>query len=356
MHSIELENILCHFAIEAEEYSFKEINNGLINNSFHVANEAGKPKYFLQQIDDKVFKNIEGLMNNIEVVINHLKKNQTEVQHLELIKLRAEDKTLLNSKNTFWRLYKFVEGQTYFRAENNALATEAGQAFGDFLGAIADINPSDLVETIPRFHDMELRYQQFLASVETASPERLAATEQLRSLVEQQIVEMLKYYSAIKTSCRKQVTHNDTKLSNLIFDDSGKAKMVIDYDTLMPGYIPLDYGDSVRTICSTTVEDSKELEHTAYDLDLLRSFTNAFIDSLGKALNRKELAFLPKAICYMPFIMGLRMLTDYLNGDIYYSIKYPAHNFDRAANQFTLYMSGLDIQDELDNIVKIHLA
>ena len=160
----------------------------------------------------------------------------------------------------------------------------------------------------------------------------------------------VEYYSELCKQCPLQVTHNDTKMNNLIFSNSGDA-VVVDYDTIMPGYIALDYGDSVRTICSTTAEDSIDLDEIGYDLSMIRSFSHSFIKALNLNKKSQDLDFLARATCFMPFLMGLRMLTDYLNNDIYYSTNYSDHNLDRAKNQFTLYRKGMALLPQINTLI-----
>ena len=343
-------DVLSAFDIRPDDYICISEKNGLINKSYKVKDSSGTNRYFLQQIDHDIFKDVIGLMKNIEQTINHLQKTN-DVAHLNLIALKENNGYLYLDSSSYWRLYEFVPGKTYFRATNERMALEAGKGYGDFLKAIAGLNHEDYVETIPRFHDLVLRLEQFEASHKNASKERLETAKDQLSFVDSERRQLQDYYEELVAISRKQVTHNDTKLSNLLFDDDSKAKLVVDYDTLMPGYYALDYGDSIRTLCSTTEEDSDEIETTEYIAEFIEAFTQEFLKRISGELNDKELQLFPMAICYMPFLMGLRMLTDYLNNDVYYSTSYPEHNLVRAKNQFALYASGVSFQDHLNNIV-----
>jgi Ser/Thr protein kinase RdoA (MazF antagonist) len=342
--------ILSSFAVERGNYTISQVTTGLINTSYKISDNTGKGKYFLQQIDHEVFRDVPGLMNNIVATINHLRKSQT-VEQLELVTLKESEEYLYSSHGEYWRLYHFVEGKSYQRATLPVLAREAGHGFGMFLRAITDLDSQMLVETIPGFHDIFLRHEQFTSAKSQASHSRLAKADEQIHFADEQVVKMKDYYLHLVARAPQRVTHNDTKLSNLIFDDEDRARVVVDYDTLMPGYLPLDYGDAVRTICSTTVEDSTDLNSTRYEETLIREFTTAFAGNLKAELSSEEFSLLPMAACYMPFIMGLRMLTDYLNDDIYYSTSHIEHNLDRAKNQFKLYTSGMTMQEQIHNIV-----
>lgn len=346
-----IEDVLCSFAIADKEYSWEANKQGLINKSYVISDLPGEKKYFLQQIDHVIFKDIAGLMHNIDVVGDHFKRLANPPPLIKLVPTKKGNTYLKATGPTYWRLYEYVDGQTFFRASDTSMAAEAGRAFGEFLAALSNIDVNQVAVTLAGFHSMELRYRQFQEAKTRAKPERLAIAQELIQVVSENIEAMLAYQEELEHTARLVVTHNDTKLSNLLFDNHLKAKVVIDYDTLMPGYLPFDYGDSVRTICSRTEEDSRDLDNTKYDIELLQSFTHAFLAALSDQISSNEVALLPRAICFMPFIMGLRMLTDYLNNDIYYSTEYLEHNLHRAENQFTLYLNGLALQDEIIKIV-----
>jgi len=345
-----LRDVISKFNVEPEQFSFVKISTGLINQSYKVLDSRDQATYFLQSIDHTIFKDIEGLMSNISVVINHL-SNKSQINHLNLVKCRHQDEFVLKTSTAHWRLYHYVEGNTYYRAEDNCMASEAGRAYGEFLLAVSGINPNQLIETIPDFHNINRRYEQFAEAKIQALPERISVASELAHFVVLEIAGMKHYYAKLEETAKKRVTHNDTKLANLIFDHNGMAIIVVDYDTLMPGYLAFDFGDAIRTICSNTVEDSLDLAETFYNKDLIKAFSTAMVDQIKDIVEPGELKLLPESICYMPFIMGLRMLTDYLNNDVYYSTNYADHNLDRAKNQFALYASGKQLQNELNNIV-----
>lgn len=345
-------DVLGKFNIPRCNYKLDPVKHGLINKSYAVIDQGTNRKvYFLQQIDHNAFSDIEGIMSNISLVTNHFKEQTKAPVHLATKEIKSGANYYKSEAGEYWRLYNYVEGNTYFRAENEQIAAEAGKMFGYFLNALQGIDIALMQTTIPGFHDIDLRYEQFKKSLATANPAR---KDKANSLITQ-VIENIKYlkntYHEITNNCPARVTHNDTKLSNLLFDEQQKGICVVDYDTLMPGYLPLDFGDSVRTICSTTVEDDTNLVGTYYNIEIFKSFTIKFVDALAEIITREEINLFTKAVPYMPFLMGLRMLTDYLNNDVYYTIEYEQHNFDRASNQLALFIIGTAKLDEMNNIV-----
>jgi hypothetical protein len=344
--------ILSQFDIPKDSYSLVANKTGLINKSFSVIDSAGQPVYFLQEIDKKVFKDIEGLMSNIRLITTHFRKLEHPPAHLEFINTTSNQSYLKTNKGSYWRLYTYCPGKSYDIAENKEMAAVAGTAFGEFLRAIETIDVKKLAVTIPNFHNINFRYAQFIDSTKNADQSRLVKSEELIELVDMDIKLWIDFYNELGDRCTLQPTHNDTKLNNLIISDTEPA-VVVDYDTIMPGYIALDYGDAVRTICSTTAEDSIDLDEIGYDLSMIRSFSLSFIKALNLNNKSQDLDFLARAICFMPFLMGLRMLTDYLNNDIYYSTNYANHNLDRAKNQITLYRKGMTLLPQINSLISI---
>jgi len=348
-----IKDVLVNFNIPQDDYSAEVISHGLINKSYLIRNNSNNRRsYFLQKIDHHIFKDIDGLMNNIKVVINQINNLVSPPNHLTTINTKKGHNYFKSDLGTYWRLYDFIDGKTYYRAENSKMATEAGLMYGQFLAGLTSLDTGLLVATIPGFHDINLRYDQFKTSLLNARPERLRQANHLIDLIESDIESIKTIYQNVIDVCPLRATHNDTKLSNLLFDENRKGICVVDYDTLMPGYLPFDFADTVRTLCSKTLEDSSDLDSTKINLKLFEVFTHAFLMQLSGSVINDEIDLLADSVPYMPFLMGLRMLTDFLNNDIYYATKYQQHNFDRAANQFTLYKNGVEELDELNNIVK----
>ena len=353
-----IKTILSEFAIPKDNYSFEKITSGHINSSYAILDGDLNRKYLLQQIDRSVFKDIPLMMQNITVVVDHLSLKKSREpklsghEHLSILNIQSGQSYHKAADGEYWRLYSYIDGKTYNTVEDVTQAFEAGAMFGAFLNDLCDLNAALIDETIPDFHNVHFRLEQFEAARKTADPERLLMAHPEIDFVERNKAQMVEFYYKLTSSNSKlHIVHSDTKLSNLLFDDKGKALAVIDYDTIMPGYLVLDYGDSVRTICSTTAEDDPNVKGTTYDLKLLESFTRGFLNKASKMLTLYETKLMSKAVVYMPFIMGLRMLTDFLNNDVYYHTRYEVHNLVRAINQFKLAEVGNQRAKDITRIV-----
>jgi hypothetical protein len=225
----------------------------------------------------------------------------------------------------------------YLKSPNADIAFEAGKAFGSFLAMTSDLDPSLLHESLPRFHSMSLRYTEFERALTSASADRLTmASEMIESAHELRPEMHILEEWAAEGTIPVRVTHNDTKISNALFSKDGKALCVIDLDTVMPGIVHYDFGDSVRSICGTADEDEPEISEVEFNLEYYKSFVRGFVGASGLRLTEAETKGLARSGKVMTFIIGLRFLTDFLNNDIYFETKYDTHNLVRARNQFRL--------------------
>lgn len=332
-------SIINHFRIEGNPGPAIPFGNGHINDSFKVDVDApGNPGYLIQKINHSVFPNVPALMDNISKVTTHLRSKAMGMEILTPIPTK-EDELFLKEGENYWRVYEFIEGaQSLDKAEHAGQSYEAGRAFGQFMKDLEDFPVDDLHITIPDFHNMSKRLLQFRESMQTLTPSRSKAAMKEISFVNEFAEEMEQIYlDAQKLPVR--VTHNDTKFNNLLLDRHGKVRAVIDLDTVMPGFVFYDVGDSIRTGAVTSDEDEKDLSRVKVEDEIYEAFFNGYLDTAGMKLTHEELLSLPKAGAYMAFIMGVRFLTDFNNGDVYYKTKYPDHNLVRARCQ--LHVSRL---------------
>jgi len=339
-----LREVFAVFLPEEEFDSFTELTSGHINDTFLVTTNQ-RNKYVFQKINKGVFHDVPGLIMNKVKISSHLHHklsslNEEERQRriLTFLQTSGGESFYIDQNGDFWNATIFIENSQTFETVTDAkVAYEGGKLFGEFIQLTQDFDPSNLVEVIPRFHDMTFRFEQFEASLLNASQERKqraqAYIELSKSLKkEMHILQVLKEKGQIPL----RVTHNDTKISNALFDMEGKGLCVIDTDTIMPGIIHYDFGDAIRTICTTAAEDEKDLEKVKFNKEFYEAYSQGFLEKTGDAVSDLERKYFPLAAKTMIFIMALRFLTDYLNGNIYYKIKYPEHNLDRAKNQFKL--------------------
>ena len=337
MDKNKLKNIYQNFTADGEFKAYDILVSGHINDTYLI--ETDLKFYVLQKLNHLVFPNIPELMNNKVNVSQHLAHKCDFHQTLLHFYPTLENQYYFQDDEGFyWNMMNFIpDSKVLEKTENKEQAAEAGYAFAAFIRALDDFDAADLYEIIPDFHKMSFRYQQFDEALEGAKEEckQIAAEwiqQVLSSREEMQILEKLHVQGEIPL----RATHNDTKLSNILFDMEDKALSVIDWDTLMPGIVHYDFGDSVRTICSNSTEDETNLNKVTFNMEFYNSYRQAFIKELDGILTDREIELLDLAPPTITFIMGLRFLTDYLNGDQYYKIKYANHNLDRAANQFTL--------------------
>ena len=342
-----LKYIFDQFVHHDEFDSFQELASGHINDTYLIKTKT-RPYYVLQRINHLIFKDVPKLMSNKVKISEHLQKklshlNQVEIQQRVLTFIRTkEGKTYYKSGDgSYWNMMLFIENSiTYDLVENEGIAYEGGKLFGEFLNLTNDFDASELNEVIPKFHDMSFRYLQFEKALKNAANDRLERAKSCIKFVEHSrnemhILQHLKDSGKIKL----RVTHNDTKISNALFDLNNKGLCVIDTDTIMPGIVHYDFGDAVRTICNSVSEDETNLNLVEFNFDYYQAYKKGFLETVGSSLSDIELKYLPLGAKSTIFIMGLRFLTDYLNGDVYYKVTYPEHNLDRSKNQFKLLES-----------------
>jgi Ser/Thr protein kinase RdoA (MazF antagonist) len=336
-------------------YSFKELASGHINDTYLIITKE-KPYFVLQRINHDVFKDVPGLIENkvsisfhIREKLKHLPKEQLDRSVLAFVKTKKGISYHKDEAGNYWNLMYFIDDSlTFETVTDEEIAYEGGKLFGEFLNLTSDFDASKLTEVIPKFHDMSFRYSQFQSALKSVSKERLFKAKSYIDRVialkeEMHILQNLKESGDIKL----RVTHNDTKISNALFTEDNKGLCVIDTDTIMPGIIHYDFGDAIRTICNTAAEDETDLDLVEFNVAYYKAYTKGFLEKIASSLTPLELKYLPLAAKTMIFIMALRFLTDYMNDDVYYKIKYPEHNLDRAKNQFKLIESLTKKYDDL---------
>lgn len=327
--------------------SHSELNSGHINDTFLIKTDGGI-NYILQRINQIVFKDVPGLVNNKVLTSNHIrskypKASNEALNNTVLSFVKAKNSTLYyyNEGINFWNMMIFIDDSvTHEIVNNKEIAYEGGKLLGDFLNLTADFDSSQLIDVIPNFHNMSFRYKQYASSIKSALKSRLTKAAKYIQIVadlkeEMHILQNLKDAGKIPI----RVTHNDTKISNSLFTQDNKGICMIDTDTVMPGIIHYDFGDAIRTICNTAAEDETDLSKVAFNLEYYKAYEKGFLEKTKDTLTEIELKYLPLAAKTMIFIMALRFLTDYLNNDIYYKTTYAEHNLDRAKNQFKLIES-----------------
>lgn len=342
-----LENLFNQFQTKSKFRSHSVINSGHINDTYLIETESDK-RFILQRINKKVFPNVPGLVNNKVLVSKHLLNKTRKEYHKNVLQFIVSDggKFFFQDEHgEYWNMMVFIEdSHTYEIVSNKKLAFEAGKLTGQFLNQTSDLDTSQFIEVIPKFHDMSFRFEQFQQALDSADTKRLrTASEDIRFCKnrKEEMLTLQKLKESGEIPIR--VTHNDTKISNILFNRNEEGIAVIDTDTVMPGIVHYDFGDAIRTICNTAAEDEGDLTKVKFNIDFYKSYKNGFLEGLNSSLSDLEKEYLPTAVKTMIFIMGLRFLTDYLNGDVYYKTSFDDHNLVRARNQFKLLRSFEDL-------------
>ncbi|MDO4295424.1 MAG: aminoglycoside phosphotransferase family protein [bacterium] len=335
------------FEIAGERMGCERYGSGHINDTFLLVYREGneEKKYVLQRVNGEVFKDIDGLMGNISRVTRHLRKKiiaangDPDRETLSFLLTKEGRSYYLENAQNAWRVSRFVTNAScYDVVKKPEDFYQSARAFGHFQRMLADYPAEELVETIPDFHNTPVRFETFKRAVLADVCHRAAECEaEIRFVMEREaemgvIMELLQ-----NKKMPYRVTHNDTKLNNVMIDDlSGEALCVIDLDTIMPGASVFDYGDSIRFGANTAEEDETDLTRVSLSLPLFEIYTKGFLEGCEGSLTPKEIEMLPMGAKLMTLECGLRFLTDYLQGDTYFKIQREKHNLDRCRTQFAL--------------------
>ena len=360
---MEFSDILSNFAINGEFISCEPYGSGLINRTYvAVYNEGGKRvRYIVQRINTNLFKNVDGLMNNIKIV--------TEFNRAEIVKRggdpNRESLTLVPTENggTYfrteegdcYRVYVFIENaKGYDVVEKPEHFYESAVAFGKFAMLLDRFDSSKLFEVLPDFHNTVKRFDNFKKSLEADKFNRAKYVKKEiefalnREKITHTIVDLL-----ASGKMPSRVTHNDTKLNNVLIDTrTDKAVSVIDLDTMMPGSICYDFGDSIRFGCNPCLEDTPETEKVIFNMPLFETYTKGYLSVFGDTITDIERKNLPMGAILMTYECGIRFLTDYLDGDVYFRKTREGQNIDRTRSQFKLVSDMEKRYDEMLSAVE----
>jgi len=345
---MELVNIIKEFGFNSIEPV--KIGSGHINETFLVSEENGE-KAILQKINIRVFKKPELLMSNLSLILNQLQASDYPYQIIKII-LAGSGKPYIHDSSGFWRMISFLQGNEASVGPDNPKKAEiVAEGYGNFLKFVNTLDPGILDETITGFHDPENRYQQLLKSVELAPKKRL---EEARVLTDHALdfSHLTLQYSKCCEQLPRRITHGDTKASNILVDSSGYNVVgVIDLDTVMSGFIMNDFGDMVRSMCNTGTEDDNDIEGIRLDLKNFRGISFGFLKTFGDQMIQEELDSLLVGVKSILFEQFLRFLTDFFQKDIYYDIKYPHQNLNRAKVHLKLLIDFQKKEEEFNGIL-----
>ncbi|MFH1159545.1 MAG: aminoglycoside phosphotransferase family protein [bacterium] len=356
------------FEVEGTPSAVSPIGSGHINDSYLITTTPDPaPDYVLQRINHQVFKDIPGLTANIATVTEHIRKQLAErpvltgqarpassMQVLQLIEAKNGSFIYMDLQGNSWRRYHHIRGSHSFdNVPGPEFAYEGGCAFGWFQQMTAGLSTESLCVTIPRFHDIVWRLEQFEEAVHTDIVHRVSQTEAEIRFIRERSAEMQTINRLIDSrQLPLRVTHNDTKFNNILFDANNRAICIVDLDTVMPGTVLYDFGDAIRTGTNTGTEDEVDLEKVSLDMGLFEAYSRGFLEVAGPGLTQIEIDHLAFSARFMTFIIGLRFLTDHINGDTYYKIRFPGHNLQRARSQFRLLSEMEKQSGRMEQIIK----
>ena len=343
------------FRIDYEYLGYETIQMGNVNRTYKVnfMLPEGKPKSFLvQNVNTYAFRNPVGLMENIDKVTEHIRAKKPGQVALHFHHT-ADRKTYVEDGDNFWRMTNYVPSVTFNSVQDLNVVRNAGKAFGEFQMDLNDFDISQLVETIPGFHNTRQRYEKFMTSV---AEDRAGRASQVREeidflmSVQEQACKLTDMLEAGQLPLR--VTHNDTKINNVLFHpDNKEAMVVVDLDTVMPGLMGHDFGDAIRFAANFVEEDCREYEKVGINLEVFRAFSEGFLSKTAKTMTQAEVETLALSSFVLTAELATRFLADYLDGDLYFKINSPDHNLVRTRCQIALAKDMLRHMDEMNAIV-----
>ncbi len=353
-----MKDIVLKFKVENEISDVKPLGEGLINDTFKVYVKGEEsPKYVLQRINNAIFQDVELLQDNIEKVTDHIRKKlvNNNVEDIDRKVLRFihtnDDKKYHFDGEKYWRLMAFISDSYTYQTVNPEYSYTAGKAFGEFQSMLADIDET-LGETIPSFHNIELRLNQLKEAVEKDPVGRVKEVQYYIDEIEKRADAMcLGERLHREGKLPKRICHCDTKVNNMLFDKEGNVLCVIDLDTVMPSFIFSDFGDFLRSAANTGAEDDKNLDNIDFNMDIFEAFTKGYLEGTKSFLLPIEKENLPYAAKLFPYMQTVRFLADYINGDTYYKIQYPEHNLDRTKAQWRLFECAERKESEMRDFI-----
>ena len=355
MNQEKLFEIASHFALEGAVASVEALGEGFINDTFVVKTSGSAPNYILQRKNHIVFPDVPGMMDNIKAVTEHIKAKVTDPMRETLTVVPATDgKLYYKDGENYWAVCIFIpDTVTYDRADSTALAYQGGVGIGRFQALLADFD-KPLNETIKGFHNIRWRFEQWDATIAADPAGRVKDLQEEIEWVESRREEMLSFWSKVETGeIPTHVTHNDTKISNILFDrPTGNVLCAIDLDTVMSSTSLNDFGDAIRSYTNTGAEDDKCLDNVEMSIDMFRAYAEGYLSEQRDSMCASEKEWLAFAGRYITFEQVLRFLMDYIDGDKYYKIAYPDHNLVRTRAQYKLLQSMERQYEEMCRIVK----
>ena len=354
-----MKELLKNFVVDGEVEDIVPFGEGHINSTYKVTIKDSDTEYVLQKLNTEIFKNYEGVIDNIRLVTSYLKDiivangGDPNRETMTLIPTKSGKYYHMTANNECYRLYILIPNSIcYQSAETPEQFASSGEAFGKFMRDLDMFDVEKLADILPNFHNTEVRYENFANAIKSDKVNRLKDVQTEVDFFNSR----KKFYSTITSMLESgdiptRVTHNDTKLNNILFDaNTDKALCIIDLDTIMAGSLLYDFGDSVRFGCSTAREDEEDTSKIHFDINLYESYVEGFLKGIGDKITCKELENLHNGAIMMTLECGMRFLTDYLEGDTYFKTAYSKHNLVRAHSQMIL---AYEMEQQKENMISI---
>jgi len=353
-----LSHIGKQFKFEGVVKEIRSLGEGLINDTFFVETEEANPNYILQRKNKNIFRNVPAMMENIHKVTSHLKKKIIEQGGNPMREALTLTPTIDNkfvyedAEGEFWAACYFIEDTiTYEKADSPELAEQGGRGIGQFQAMLSDMK-EPLTDILPGFHNMKFRFKQWDEVLAKDPVGRKNKVQEEINWIESRRAEMLDFWSKAESGeLPSRVTHNDTKISNILFDKQGNVLCVIDLDTVLNSICLNDYGDAIRSYANTGLEDDENLDNVQLDMKIFESYTKGYLSETISFLNPAEIENIAFSAKYITFEQVLRFLMDYIDGDNYYKVKNESHNLTRTHAQYKLLKSIEENYDDMRRIV-----
>lgn len=337
-----LSSVLSQFGLIENECSVHAFGTGLINNTWKIVH--GEKSYILQRINDNVFKQPLNIAYNIRLISDYFNTHFPDYLFTSPVRTITGSDVVTDDARGYFRLFPFVEkSHTVDTVQTPDEAYEAAKQFGRFTKLLSGLDISTIKVTLPDFHNLSLRYQQFQQSLREGNKDRIAVSAAAIQFLEEQ-VNIVREFEAIQQhpDFKLRVTHHDTKISNILFDEANRGLCVIDLDTVMPGYFISDIGDMMRTYLSPVSEEEKDFSKIEVRDEYFKAIVQGYLSEMNDELTNHEKSYFVYSGKFLVYMQALRFLADYFNNDVYYGAKYPEQNAVRAANQVVLLQKLLE--------------
>jgi len=355
-------SIFAQFNTGTQLKTYKHFGSGHINDTILVETVGdSNPDFVIQRVNHHIFKDVPGLMSNIAIVTNYIRNylkripgSDPDIEVLTLIKTIAGNPFSQDKQGNYWRCYLYIpDTLSYDSVDSEEKAAEGGRIFGKFQSILSGLDVNLLTETIPNFHDMGVRLETFRNTIKNNPVNRAEHVKDEIMFVEVRADELFSITQKINNGdIPTRITHNDTKFNNILFDKLNHAQCIVDLDTVMPGSVLHDFGDAIRTAANTAVEDEADLSKVSLNMKLFKAYASGYMSEAHHFLTQSEIENLALASKFMVFIIGLRFLTDYIDGDNYFKVQHPEHNLQRCRAQFQLIRSIESHFSEMQDVIR----